>query len=312
VRAIRAEQFHENTTVEILWTVIPFLILVRMAYPLDQERLLAMRDTSNPDMTIKATGFQWKWRYDYLEDDVSFYQQPPPRRAIRSRASQPKASTICWKSTTPLSSLVGKRFRVLTTANDVIHAWWVSLRFGVNRMRFPDSCRDILVPRRTSRGPTADSARSCAARSMASLPIVVEVVSRGQLQEWVAQQKAKKAQSGAAACGRCEQDLHMDELKAQGEKVYAKTCVACHQPNARECLRLSRRWCGGKISTGPLAATLDIVVNGSKKNPANGWHGRTQLSDTRDRIRDHLRAQLVRQQGRRHGAADRKSRALRK
>jgi cytochrome c oxidase subunit II len=270
----RAEQFHENTTVEILWTVIPFLILVGMAYP-STKTLLAMRDTSNPDMTIKATGFQWKWRYDYLEDDVSFYSNlATPRDQIQGPAV--KGEHYLLEVDNPVVVPVGKRIRVLTTANDVIHAWWVPA-FGVKQDAIPGFVRDTWF-RAEQTGTYRGQCAELCGKEHGFMPIVVEVVSEDKYKEWVAQQKAKKAQSGAAAAADVNKTYTMDELKAQGEKVYAKTCVACHQPNGQGMPPAFPSLVGGKISTGPLAAHMDIVVNGSKKNPAMvAW--KTQLSD---------------------------------
>jgi cytochrome c oxidase subunit 2 len=270
----RAEQFHENTTVEILWTVIPFLILVGMAYP-STKTLLAMRDTSNPDMTIKATGFQWKWRYDYLEDDVSFYSNlATPRDQIQGPAA--KGEHYLLEVDNPVVVPVGKRIRVLTTANDVIHAWWVPA-FGVKQDAIPGFVRDTWF-RAEQTGTYRGQCAELCGKEHGFMPIVVEVVSEDKYKEWVAQQKAKKAQSGAAAAADVKKTYTMDELKAQGEKVYAKTCVACHQPNGQGMPPAFPSLVGGKISTGPLAAHMDIVVNGSKKNPAMvAW--KTQLSD---------------------------------
>jgi cytochrome c oxidase subunit II len=270
----RAEQFHENTTVEILWTVIPFLILVGMAYP-STKTLLAMRDTSASDMTIKATGLQWKWRYDYLEDDVSFYSNlSTPREQIENQA--PKGEHYLLEVDNPVVVPVGKRIRILTTANDVIHAWWVPA-FGVKQDAIPGFVRDawfkVDAPG-TYRGQCAE----LCGKEHAFMPIVVEAVSEDKYKTWVAEQKAKKSQASSASAADANKTFTLAELKAQGEKVYTKTCIACHQANGQGMPPAFPSLVGGKISTGPLAAHLDIVVNGSKKNPVMvAW--KNQLSD---------------------------------
>ena len=270
----RAEQFHENTTVEILWTVIPFLILVGMAYP-STRTLLAMRDTSNPDMTIKATGFQWKWRYDYIDDDVSFYSNlATPRDQIQNLA--PKGEHYLLEVDNPVVVPVGKRIRLLTTANDVIHAWWVPA-FGVKQDAIPGFVRDAWFRVDTPGTYRGQCAELCG-KEHGFMPIVVEAVPEDKYKEWVAQQKSKKTQASAAAAADVNKAYTMDELKSQGEKVYAKTCIACHQANGQGMPPTFPSLVGGKISTGPLAGHMDIVVNGSKKNPAMvAW--KTQLSD---------------------------------
>jgi len=270
----RAEQFHENTTVEILWTVIPFLILVGMAYP-STKTLLVMRDTSSPDMTIKVTGFQWKWRYDYLEDDVSIYSNlATPRDQIQNLA--PKGEHYLLEVDHPLVVPVGKRIRVLTTANDVIHAWWVPA-FGVKQDAIPGFVRDAWF-RVDAAGTYRGQCAELCGKEHGFMPIVVEAVPEDKYKEWVAQQKANKAQASVASAADVNKTYTMDELKAQGEKVYAKTCIACHQANGQGMPPAFPSLVGGKISTGALAGHMDIVVNGSKKNPAMvAW--KTQLSD---------------------------------
>jgi cytochrome c oxidase subunit II len=270
----RAEQFHENTTVEMLWTVIPFLILAGMAYP-STKVLLAMRDTSGADMTIKATGYQWKWRYDYLEDDVSFYSSlATPRDQIQNQA--PKGENYLLEVDNPVVVPVGKRVRVLTTANDVIHAWWVPA-FGVKQDAIPGFVRDAWF-RVDAPGTYRGQCAELCGKEHGFMPIVVEAVPEDKYKEWVAQQKAKKTQASTAAAADANKTYTLDELKAPGEKVYAKTCVACHQANGQGMPPTFPALAGGKIATGPLAAHLDMVVNGSKKNPAMvAW--KNQLSD---------------------------------
>jgi cytochrome c oxidase subunit II len=119
----QAAHFHENTTVEVIWTVIPFIILLGMAYPATKT-LLAQRDTSAPDITIKATGYQWKWHYDYLQEGISFYSMlATPRAQIENR--EEKGENYLLEVDREVVVPVGKKVRVLTTAGDVLHAWYV-------------------------------------------------------------------------------------------------------------------------------------------------------------------------------------------
>jgi|SRR5262245_2550928 len=270
----RAEQFHENTTVEIIWTIIPFLILIGMAIPATRT-VLAMKDTSSPDMTIKITGFQWKWRYDYLDDDIGFYSSlTTPLEQIENRA--PKGEHYLLEVDNPMVVPIGKRVRVLITANDVIHAWWVPA-FGVKQDAIPGFVRDswFKVDRAgTYRGQCAE----LCGKDHGFMPIVVEAVDEGKYKEWVAQQQSKKAQTSSAAAADVNKTYTLDELKSEGEKVYTKTCVACHQANGQGMPPTFPSLAGGKIATGPIAGHIDIVVNGSKKNPAMvAW--KNQLSD---------------------------------
>jgi cytochrome c oxidase subunit II len=270
----RAEQFHENVAVEIFWTVIPFLILVGMALPATKT-ILAMKDRSGPDMSIKVTGYQWKWRYDYLKEDISFYSNlTTPVEQIENRA--PKGEHYLLEVDNPLVVPVRKRIDVLITANDVIHAWWVPA-FGVKQDAIPGFVRDAwfkVDQPGTYRGQCAE----LCGKDHGFMPIVVEAVTEDKYKEWVAQQQDKKAQALAASAGDASKTYTLDELKAEGEKVYGKTCVACHMANGQGMPPTFPVLAGGKVSTGPVAGHIDIVVNGSKKNPAMvAW--KNQLSD---------------------------------
>jgi cytochrome c oxidase subunit II len=270
----RAAQFHENTTVEIIWTIIPFLILIGMAIPATKT-VLAMKDSSSPDMTIKVTGFQWKWRYDYLEEDIGFYSTlTTPLEQIENRA--PKGEHYLLEVDNPMVVPIGKKVRVLITANDVIHAWWVPA-FGVKQDAIPGFVRDSwfkVDQAGTYRGQCAE----LCGKDHGFMPIVVEAVDEGKYKEWVAQQQSKKSQTSASAAADLNKTYTLDELKGEGEKVYGKTCVACHQVNGQGMPPAFPSLVGGKIVTGPIAGHIDIVVNGSKKNPAMvAW--KNQLSD---------------------------------
>jgi len=270
----QAQQFHENTTVEIVWTIIPFIILVGMAIPATRT-VLAMKDTSNPDMTIKATGYQWKWRYDYLDEDISFYSNlATPVPQIENQ--EPKGEHYLLEVDHPAVVPIGKKVRILVTANDVIHSWWVPA-FGVKQDAIPGFVRDSwfkVDQPGTYRGQCAE----LCGKDHGFMPIVVEAVTEDKYKDWVAQQQAKKSQTSAAPAAGVNKTYSLDELKAEGEKVYGKTCVACHMPNGQGMPPTFPALAGGKIAAGPIAGHIDIVVNGSKKNPAMvAW--KSQLSD---------------------------------
>jgi len=269
-----AQQFHENTTIEIIWTIIPFLILVGMAIPATKT-VLAMKDSSGPDMSIKVTGYQWKWRYDYLKEDISFYSNlTTPVEQIENRA--PKGEHYLLEVDNPLVVPVGKKIDVLITANDVIHSWWVPA-FGVKQDGIPGFVRDAwfkIDEPGTYRGQCAE----LCGKDHGFMPIVVEAVSEDKYKDWVAQQQGKKAQAQVASAADINKTYTLDELKADGEKVYGKTCIACHMANGQGMPPTFPALAGGKIATGPVAGHIDIVVNGSKKNPAMvAW--KNQLSD---------------------------------
>ena len=139
----KAEQWHENTTVEVIWTIIPFIILVGMAYPATKT-ILDMKDSSNPDITVKVTAYQWKWGYEYMQDGVSFYSQlATPRDQIEERnyGAKPKNPNYLLEVDNEMVVPVGKRVRVLVTSSDVIHGWYVP-QLGVNQYGIPGFIKD--------------------------------------------------------------------------------------------------------------------------------------------------------------------------
>jgi cytochrome c oxidase subunit 2 len=175
----KAEHFHENTTVEIVWTIIPFIILIGMAIPATKT-VIAMKDTSSADMTIKATGYQWKWRYDYLNDDVSFYSNlATPREQIENQA--PKGEHYLLEVDNPVVVPVGKRVRILTTANDVIHSWSVPA-FGVKQDAIPGFVRDAWF-KVDAPGTYRGQCSELCGKEHGFMPIVVEAVPEDKYKE---------------------------------------------------------------------------------------------------------------------------------
>jgi cytochrome c oxidase subunit 2 len=190
----KAAHFHENTTVEVVWTIIPFLILVGMAYPATRT-LLAQRDSSAPDMTIKVTGYQWKWHYDYLQEGVSFYSTlSTPRAQIQNQ--EPKGEHYLLEVDNPLVVPVGKKVRVLTTAGDVLHAWFVP-QLAVKQDAIPGFVRATwfkVEEPGTYRGQCAE----LCGKEHGFMPVVVRAVPEEEYRQWLAEQKAKQAEGGVA------------------------------------------------------------------------------------------------------------------
>lgn len=253
----KAEQFHENTTVEIIWTIIPFIILIGMAYPATKT-VISMKDTSSPDITIKATGYQWKWGYDYLQEGISFYSAlATPREQIEGTA--PKGEHYLLEVDNPVVVPVGKKVRIITTANDVIHAWWVPA-LGIKQDAIPGFVRDTWFRVDTPGTYRGQCAELCG-KDHGFMPIVVEAVAQEKYDAWVKERKAKVAKV-AAADAAPDKKWTIDELKARGEKVYAANCVACHQANGMGVPNAFPALSGSKIVNGPKDAHLAIVLNG--------------------------------------------------
>ncbi len=253
----KAKQFHEDATVEMIWTVVPFIILIGMAYPATST-LLAMKDTSSPDITIKVVGYQWKWGYDYLKGEgegVSFLSTlSTPREQISGSA--PKGEHYLLEVDNPLVVPVGKKVRLLITANDVIHAWWVPA-FGVKQDAIPGFLRDswFKVDKvGTYRGQCAE----LCGKDHGFMPIVVKVVAPAEYTAWVAGQEKKLA----AAADSPDKVWTPDELQARGEKIYSANCVPCHQANGRGAPPAFPPLDGSKVVQGPKDAHLDVVLHG--------------------------------------------------
>ncbi len=191
-RGAVAANFHENTAVEIAWTIIPILILLGMAWPATRT-VIEMKDTSNPDITIKATGYQWKWGYDYLQGEgegIRFMSSlSTPREQIEGGA--PKGEAYLLEVDKPLVVPVGKKVRVLLTANDVIHSWWVPA-FGVKQDAIPGFIRDTWF-RADKEGVYRGNCAELCGRDHGFMPIEVHVVSAEKYTEWVRQQQAATA-----------------------------------------------------------------------------------------------------------------------
>lgn len=269
----KAEQFHENTTVEIIWTVIPFVILIGMAWPATKT-LIAFKDTSNPDITIKATGYQWKWGYDYLKGEgegIAFLSSlATPQEQIHNQ--KPKGENYLLEVDNPLVVPVGKKIRVLTTANDVIHSFWVPA-FGIKQDAIPGFVRDTWF-RADKEGTYRGQCAELCGKDHGFMPIVVEVVSPEKYAQWVAGQKQK----AAAAAEDPNKEWSAAELKARGEKIYAANCAACHQASGKGLPPAFPALDGSKIASGDKHAHIGIVLNGKAGTTMAAYA--KQLSDT--------------------------------
>ena len=264
----KAAQFHENTTVEVVWTVIPILILLAMAWPATKT-ILAMKDTSAPDITVKVTGYQWKWGYDYLQEGFGFYSNlTTPLAQIENR--EPQGPNYLLEVDQPMVVPVDTKIRVIITANDVIHAWWVPA-FGVKQDAIPGFVRDSWFKAEkvgTYRGQCAE----LCGKEHGFMPIVVEVKSKDDYAKWVADHK-QKAAVAADDPGKTWTEA---ELMVKGATVYAGNCVACHQANGKGVPGAFPALDGSKVVGGPPDAQIALVLHGKPGTAMPAWK---QLSD---------------------------------
>ncbi len=266
----KAAHFHENTMVEIIWTIIPFFILIGMAYPATQT-VLAMRDTSAPDMTIKVTGYQWKWEYDYQKEGLKFFSSlATPQDQIDNKVA--KGEHYLLEVNNPLVVPTGKKIRILLAANDVIHSWWVPA-FGIKQDSIPGFIKDTWIKVENPGIYRGQCAELCG-KGHGFMPIVVEAKSPEDYSKWVDEQKAK----AAAAVEDPNKVYALDELKAKGEKVYAANCAACHQANGQGIPSVFKALDGSPTVQGPKQAHIDTVMNGRPGTAMQAFS--KQLSDT--------------------------------
>jgi cytochrome c oxidase subunit 2 len=263
-----AVQFHENTIVEIIWTVIPFLILVFMAYPATKA-ILHYKDTAGPELTIKVTGYQWKWGYDYLQDGFGYFSTlTTPLDQRENRA--PKGENYLLEVDNPLVVPVDTKVRALITAADVIHAWWVPA-FGVKQDAIPGFVRDVWF-RVDKPGIYRGQCAEICGKEHAFMPIVVDARSKEDYAKWAAEQKAKLA----PAVDDPNRKWELDEMLVRGQRVYAANCVACHQANGKGVPNTFPGLDGAKLVRGPKAPHIAIVLHGKQGTAMPAF---TQLSD---------------------------------
>ncbi len=263
-----AATFHESTKVEIVWTVIPFLIVIAMALPATKT-VVAMKDTSNADITIKATGMQWKWGYDYLKGEgegISFLAAlTTPRAQIDGGddAGRLANKTYLLEVDNEVVVPVDKKVRIITTANDVIHSWTVPA-FGVKQDAIPGFVRDTWF-RAEVPGVYRGTCVELCGRDHAFMPIVVKVVTQDEYTKWVGEKK----KAMAAVADDPNKQWTTAELIERGAKVYATNCVACHQANGKGVQGAFPALDGSQIVNGDKAAQIAIMLNG--KNVMPSW-----------------------------------------
>lgn len=250
----QASQFHESTTVEILWTIVPFLILVAMAIPATKT-LIAQESTGDSDVTIKVTGFQWKWKYDYIDNGISFYSVlNTPRGQIYN--NEPKDEHYLLEVDNPLVLPINKKVRFLLTSNDVIHAWWVPA-LAVKKDAVPGFINEMWT-RIDKPGIYRGQCAELCGRDHGFMPIVVVALEEDKYLDWVAEQKAAR-EAALASSGK---DWPMAALMDKGKQVYAANCAACHQIDGKGVPGTFPPIKGSAVATGDKAAHIKVVLEG--------------------------------------------------
>lgn len=267
-RGHQAAHFHESTTVEIIWTIVPFILVIGMALPATKT-VVAMKDTTSSDITIKTTGYQWKWGYDYLKGEgegIHFMSTlSTPHEQIHGLA--PRSNTYLMEVDNEMVVPVNKKIRMITTADDVIHSWAVPA-FGLKQDAIPGFVRDTWF-RAEKIGTYRGQCSELCGKDHAFMPIVVRVVSADDYTKWVNEKKKEMA----ALADDPTKTYTLDELKTRGAKVYAANCAVCHQPTGKGS-GVFPALDGSKIVLGPDQGQMERLLNGKGAMPP--WK---QLSD---------------------------------
>ncbi|MCO5100865.1 MAG: cytochrome c oxidase subunit II [Burkholderiaceae bacterium] len=276
----RAADFHESTAIEVTWTIVPFLIIVGLSIPAT-KMVVEQKDTANADVTVKATGYQWRWGYDYLNGEgegISFLSTlKTPRDQIDDRlfpgAKERREANNAYllEVDNPLVVPVNKKVRVVITANDVIHAWMVP-SFGVKQDAIPGFVRDSWF-RAEKVGVYRGQCAELCGKDHAFMPIVVDVRSQEDYAKWVEEQKVAmraKAEDPSRV-------WNVADLQARGQEVFAANCVACHQANGKGVPGAFPALDGSKVVLGDPHGQIDVVLHG---RPGTAMASFRQLSDT--------------------------------
>jgi cytochrome c oxidase subunit 2 len=269
----KAANFHESVGVEIAWTVVPFLIVIAMG-AMATRTVVAQKDTSNADITIKATGYQWKWGYDYLKGEgegIGFLATlDVSHREMSNSGKPPPIDNYLLKVDNPLVVPVDKKIRIITTANDVIHSWMVPA-FAVKQDAIPGFVRDTWF-RAEKTGDFYGQCVELCGKEHAYMPIHVKVVTQAEYTKWVDEQKKILA----AKADDPNKVWVLPDLLARGEKVYAANCAACHRPDGKGAGPI-KALDGSDIVLNDPAKQLQILLNGAGNGAMPAWK---QLSDT--------------------------------
>ena len=265
--------FTDSVAVEIAWTVVPFLIVIGMALPATKV-LVAQKDTSNADLTIKITGYQWKWGYDYLKGEgegIGFISTLDTSHRAMSDSGKPSGDNYLLKVDNPLVVPVGKKVRIITTANDVIHAWMIPA-FGVKQDAIPGFVRDNWF-RADKTGDFYGQCVELCGKEHAYMPIHVKVLNAEDYSKWVEGEKKKMA----AKADDPSKVWVLDDLAKRGEKVYAANCAACHQANGKGAGPIKPLDGSAVVLDAEKNKQIAVLLNGQNNGAMPAWK---QLSDT--------------------------------
>ncbi len=269
----QAANFHESVAVEIAWTIVPFIIVIGMG-ALATRTVVAMKDTTNADLTIKATGYQWRWGYDYLKGEgegIAFLSSLDAAQREMSDAGRPQGDDYLLKVDHPLVVPVNTKVRIVTTANDVIHSWMVP-SLGVKQDAIPGFVRDTWF-RAEKTGDFYGQCVELCGKEHAYMPIHVKVLSKADYAKWV-QGKLKEM---AALADDPTKQWTLPELVARGEKVYNANCAPCHKADGKGAGPFKPLDGAAVVLDDDKGKQIAVLLNGQNNGAMPAWR---QLSDT--------------------------------
>ncbi|EHL32441.1 cytochrome c oxidase, subunit II [Legionella drancourtii LLAP12] len=274
-KGYKPASFHDNPRLEVIWSLIPFLILIGLAVPATRV-LIRMDDTKQSEVTVKIVGYQWRWQYEYLDQGITYFSTlSTPSSQIQNK--QEKNEWYLLEVDKPLVLPINKKVRLLVTSNDVIHSWWVP-ELGIKRDAIPgfmyEAWATIEKPG-TYRGQCAE----LCGINHGFMPIVVEAVSQADFDKWVAAQTLKHDQyAGEEAQPAAQKIMQRDELMTLGKHKYEQLCAACHRADGKGLPPLYPALKGSSVAVGhPISRHIDIILNGIPGSAMQPY--KDQLSD---------------------------------
>lgn len=274
-RGAKPANFHESVKVEIAWTVVPFIILILMAFPA-ANTLIAMEDTSEADMTVLVTGSQWKWHYKYMDSDVEFYSTlATQQEQINNKFA--KGENYLLEVDRPLVIPTGQKVRFLITSDDVIHSWWVP-DFAVKKDANPGFINEAWTNVKEPGVYRGQCAELCG-KDHGFMPIVVIAKTPQEYNEWKAEKIAAIATAKAEEQRLLAMNMSMDELMTSGQKVYLAKCAACHMPNGEGLPGVFPAIKGSTVALNDRNGHIDILLNGRTGTAMQAFAKQLTLSE---------------------------------
>ncbi len=274
-RGAKPANFHESVKVEIAWTVVPFLILIGMAIPA-AKTLIAMEDTSEPDMTVLVTGSQWKWHYKYMDNEVEYFSLlATPQNQIQNRYA--KGENYLLEVDRPLVIPTGQKVRFLITSDDVIHSWWVP-DFAVKKDANPGFINEAWTMVNEPGIYRGQCAELCG-KDHGYMPVVVIAKEPAEYQAWINEQEETQRKAREEEQRLLAMSMSMEELMAEGERVYLAACAACHMPNGEGLPGVFPALKGSPMALNDIPGHIDIVLNGKSGTAMQAFGKQLTLSE---------------------------------